>query len=210
MLVLLAGPCGAVAYKVKAEFLETISEDWICTHVTPSVAAVMGPKLAVVFGRALLWTTVGSLVRVPVRIRERITSALVQAGVSVEISPVSRVPIVAMGPGGRLHIVEVGSAGAGKGRNEVSNADRASISFETTNSAALLSSILSLQRRLEDVATSLTGLTTAQHDSVLRRLDAVETSVKRIAAQPVVRAAQIAGAGVADDGTSSGEMGNRW
>ena len=84
---------------------------------------------------------------------------------------------MATGPGGRLHIVEVGSAGAGEGRNEVSDADRASISFETTNSAALLSSILSLQRRLKDVATSLTGLTTAQHDSVLRRLDAVKTSV---------------------------------
>ena len=69
MSVLLTGPRGAITYKVKEEFLETVTEDWIRSTVTPSITAVMGPNLGLVFGRALLWATVGFPKRMPIWLR---------------------------------------------------------------------------------------------------------------------------------------------
>ena len=68
----------------------------------------------------------------------------------------------------------------------MSAGDQIAINLETANNAALLSSILSLAQRLEDVATCLASTETQHHNAIMRCLDVVEKSVRRIAVQPVV------------------------
>ena len=207
MAVLLAGPKGACAYKVKESAKEFVTDEFIVRDVAPTISAVLGQKMALVLGRALLWASVDFAERVPEVLRLPILERLVAAGRSADINPVMRVPIVATGPGGRLTIVEIGQQvgeGESNGSNMVSAADRTTISYESTNSAALLSSVIGLQRRLEDVGGSLGASVVANHGSIMRRLEAVEAAMRRIALQPVARMVVGQGVGRAVGGDGSG------
>ena len=195
----LSGPKGAVSYKVKEEVSGVVTNAFILSDVVPSIAQIFGPGVGLVLGRALLWAAVSFKERVPAALLSRVMTALQRATGDVEINPIERVPIVATGPGGRLHIVEVGG-----GRSGESDEERIQIGYEATNSAALLSSIVSLTRRVEELAGSLTGSMTANHDVLMRRMDVVDRGVQRIAVQPVVRSVVRQGGEAGRGGTVGG------
>ena len=74
--MVLAGPKGAVAYKVKKGEEGKITDKFITTHVSPAIRLVLGPAVGGLLGRALLWAAVSAPDRVTDRVQKRILFAL--------------------------------------------------------------------------------------------------------------------------------------
>lgn len=61
------------------------------------------------------------------------------------------------------------------------------VSMNTANYSAILSSVLSLQRRIEEMSVDIGERMVARHNTTMRWFTRMEQSVRRIAVQPVVR-----------------------
>ena len=91
-------PGGACRYVVKKD--AGLTDEWLCTNVTPSISSAFGRKIGAILARPLLWAAydVNSAEKVSSEIRHRIISAFIRLerfDTSEGINPVDRIEIIA-------------------------------------------------------------------------------------------------------------------
>ena len=98
-----------------------------------------------------------------------------------KIEPMVRVLMVVAGPSGCVVFVEAGaveeSSRSGNGNNNQGTQQASDIAFETLSNFAILSLLITLQRRVDDLGGELAAAAISNHDATMRRLACLQQGV---------------------------------
>jgi Transcriptional activator of glycolytic enzymes len=177
----LCGPLGACKYRIRAHF--QIVESFLIENVAISISKFLGNQIGAVLAVPLLWAVYENATIVPKNICVDIKSACARAGFEFgDLNPVERISIHPTGYGAEMNLIEL---------SEEANAHAGGERMNQRNDIAMISQQMNLQRRLEEMNSNLMTEIAKMKSDLHRRFDCINTSIKRIAVQPVVRSSAL-------------------
>jgi hypothetical protein len=181
----LCGPQGPIN---GGEF-KWLSETFISNVIAPNIKKLMGPNIASTLGKTLLYAAINKVSNVdntfdllPTNLRSRIIQSIMsEGGFDIESSIptlIERRTIILTGYGGSLNFTEAGQI------TEDSNSGSFCLMSEMM---ALNVNVLQLQRRQEEMITETQRSFRDLQEFMQKNIQRMNSSIKRIALQPVVR-----------------------
>ena len=184
---------GAIKYELRSD--SRISDDWLLEHVSRNILRVFPRQMALVLGKALLWGICDEQVSqyIDAAMVERVradVNSLNNCYANNNLNPVKKIPLVIGGEEGALIINELDNGDddddemGAEGRVRNTNVGRGGIGNDSNQLRVLVSAVRSLTRQNEEMKNEL-HIFKSTCNTLLSQLN---TSVKRIAMIPTIRA----------------------
>jgi hypothetical protein len=151
----LCGPSGPVKYKLSGDF-PWLTREFLSSRIAPKIARLLGHDVAATLGLPLLWAAIqkastynSDVPILPIGLSDRVCDAVYEVAgqISANLNPVVRCPIVVVGHGGSVNLVEMQTD---RESSELHNAG-ADAGEMFRQIAAIHSTIIAMKQRMEEI-----------------------------------------------------------